>query len=227
MGVLNVMNNKFQSILKRANLNYKKELLIVILINLAAIALMIVTFLLTHLKLIFIPFIFLIVLVNAITFYRYIFLYSKSISGQIKEFTYLFRYLYIEVNHGVKVKDALFNLKEKASLTMNKRLEKLFEEINNDTSLVPYLNFASTFSSVLVEEVMLNLYRLAKKDDKDNLLHFNEAYLKLKKIIEKEEMKDSNRSYEFIKTTALIGTAIIIIVVIAVTIIFVEEYIHG
>ena len=221
------MSNKFQNLLKRANLNYKKELLIVILINLVTITLMVVTYVLTHLKLLFIPFVFVIVLVNAITFYRYLYLYSKNISGQIKEFTYLFRYLYIEVNHGIKVKDALLNLKEKASLTMNKRLEKFFEEINKDTSLVPYLNFASTFSSVFIEEVMLNLYRLEKQEHKESLLHFNEAYLKLKKVVEKEEIKDSNHSYEFIKTTALIGAAIIIIVVMAVTIIFVEEYIHG
>lgn len=221
------MRNKFQLILKRANIDYKKELIFVLIVNLFLIGGMIVTFIFTDNNLIFIPFIFLIVLVNAITFYRYLFLYSKNITEQIKEFTFLLRYLYLDINNQVKVKTALMNLKEKASLKMNKKLETLFEEIKHDDSLLPYLHFASDFSSVLVEEVMLNLYRLDKRTHKENLLHFNETYFKLKQVVDEECEKDNNRQFEFIKSTAIIGAAIIVVLVIVVTIIIVEEYIHG
>ena len=56
---------------------------------------------------------------------------------------------------------------------------------------------------------------------------FNETYLKLKNVVEEDNIRESNNQYEFIKTSAIIGTALIVILVIIVTIIVVEEYIHG
>lgn len=221
------MNNNLKRALHRANINYKKELAIVLIINLLFIAIMVATYIFTHNNLLFIPFIFLIVLVNAVVFYRYLFLYNKNASDQIKELVTLLRYLYLDINNQIKTKDALLNLKEKASLKMNQKLDLLFNEMKQDESLMPYLHFASNFSSVLVEEVMLNLYRYEKDSHKDNLQHFNEAYLKLKKIVDEEDERDNNQQFEFIKTTAIIGTAIIVMLVIIVTIIIVEEYVHG
>ena len=221
------MSNKMKDLFKHANINYKKELIMLAIINDFLIAAMIVVYLFTRNRLLFIPFIFIIVLVNAITFYRYLSLYNKNVTSQIKEFTSLFRYLYLDINNQIKVKDALIKLKEQASLTMNKKIETLLEEIKRDSSFTPYLNFASTFSSVLIEEVMLNLYRYNKHSQNDNLLHFNEAFYKLKKVVDDDEDKNSDRQYEFIKNTAIIGTAIIVMLVIIVTIIIVEEYIHG
>lgn len=221
------MNNNFKTILKRANLNYKTELILVVIINCLLIGGMIVTYIFTRNTLFFIPFIFIIVLANGVSFYRYLFLYNKNIDDQIKEFVSLFRYLYLDINNQIKVKDALLSLKERASLKMNQKLEQLMNEKKEDTSLVPYLNFAANFSSVLVEETLINLYRYEKHQHKENLLHFNEAYLKLKEEVSQGIARDSNNQYEFIKTTAIIGTAIIVILVIIVTIIIVEEYIHG
>lgn len=221
------MNSNFKAITKRANLNYKTELVLVVLINIVLIGGMIVTYIFTHNTLFFIPFIFIIVLANGVSFYRYLFLYNKSITSQIKEFVSLFRYLYLDINNQIKVKDALLSLKERASLQMNQKLDQLMTEKNEDTSLVPYLNFAANFSNVLVEETLTNLYRYEKHQHKENLLHFNDVYLKLKEEVDEEIARDSNSQYEFIKTTAIIGTAIIVILVIIVTIIIVEEYIHG
>ena len=175
----------------------------------------------------FFPFVFVIVLANSVVFYRYLFLYSKNAIDQIKEFVTLFRYLYLDINNQISVKDALMNLKDRTSLKMSKRLEDFLNEASQDSSLLPYLHFASTFSSVLVEEMMINLYRYNQKPGKENLLNFNRAYLKLKSIIEKDEEKDNNRQYEFVKLTAIIGTAIIVILAIIVTVFVVEEYIHG
>lgn len=226
MGGLNNMDN-IKALLKRANLNFKIEIVIIFLVNCLLIGAMIATYIFTHNNLFFIPFIFIIVLANAVCFYRYLFLYNKSASNQIKEITSLFRYLYLDINNQIKVKDALKNLKERASLKTNQKLETLLEETKKDDSLVPYLHFAANFSSVLIEEVMINLYRYEQRSHKENLLHFNEAYLKLKKSVEDDIIHDSNNQYEFIKTSAIIGTALIVILVIIVTIIVVEEYIHG
>lgn len=221
------MNNNLKTTLHRANINFKKELVIVLVINILLIAAMVITYTLTHNNILFIPFVFLIVLVNAVTFYRYLFLYSKNDSNQIKELAILLRYLYLDINNQINVKDALLNLKEKASLKMNQKLDTFFNETKQDDSLLPYLHFASNFSNVLVEEAMIGLYRYEKQPQKENLQHFNECYLKLKKIVEEDDERDNNRQYEFIKTTAIIGTAIIVMLVIIVTIIIVEEYVHG
>lgn len=221
------MNNNFKNIVNRANLNFKVELVFIILINCLLIGGMIVTYIFTHNNLFFIPFVFIIVLANGVSFYRYLFLYNKNITDQIKEFTSLFRYLYLDINNQIKVKDALLSLKGRASLKMNQKLEQLITEKSEDTSLVPYLNLAANFSNVLVEETLISLYRYENHQHKENLLHFNEAYLKLKEEVEEDQLRDSNNQYEFIKSTAIIGTALIVILVIVVTIIIVEEYIHG
>lgn len=221
------MSSNLKTTLHRANINIKKELVIILIINIFLIAIMVATFIFTHNNLLFIPFIFLIVLVNAVTFYRYLFLYNKNETLQIKELTTLLRYLYLDINNQIKVKDALLNLKEKASLKMNQKLDVFFDEMKQDESLLPYLHFASNFSSVLAEEAMINLYRYEKHSHKENLQHFNETYLKLKKVVDEDDEHNNNRQYEFIKTTAIIGTAIIVMLVIIVTIIIVEEYVHG
>ncbi|MCQ2794748.1 MAG: hypothetical protein MJ214_00890 [Bacilli bacterium] len=221
------MKNNIKVAINRANINFKKELTIILIINVFLVATMVVAFIFTKNNLLFIPFIFLIVLVNAVAFYRYLFLYSKNVTDQIKELTILLRYLYQDINNQVNVKDALMNLKERASLKMNQKLETFFTEIEKDQSLSPYLNLAKNFSSVLIEEVMISLYRYKENASKENLLHFNESYLKLKKVVDDDEERDNNRQYELVKATAIIGTAIIVMLVIIVTIIIVEEYVHG
>lgn len=221
------MRNNFKLILTKARLNYRRELIIILAINLALIALMLSSYFLTKNELFFIPFIFLMVLVNGISFYRYLFLYSKNLTIQIREFVYLFRYLYLDINNQIKVEVALKNLKVRASLKLNEQLENLLTSIHHDQSLLPYLTFAHFFSSVLVEEVMVMLYRYSQSESKEDLREFNEAYFKLKRVIELDEEKNSKRQYDFIKTTALIGTAIIVMVVIISAILIMEEYIHG
>lgn len=219
--------DNIKAFLKRANLNFRLELISILFINCLLIGAMILTYVYTRNNLFFIPFIFMIVLANAVSFYRYLFLFNKNITNQIKELTSLFRYLYLDINNQVKVKDALVNLKERASLKINQKIETLITEKKKDDSLLPYLNFASNFSSVLIEEVLISLYRYEKHTLKENLLHFNETYLKLKNVVEEDNIRESNNQYEFIKTSAIIGTALIVILVIIVTIIVVEEYIHG
>lgn len=221
------MRNDLKTLLKRANLNYKKELITIIFINLFLVALMIISYVLTHNNLLLIPFIFLIVLTNAISFYRYLFLYSKNLTSQIKEFVTLFRYLYLDINNEIKPEAALKNLKAYASLKMNEQLQQLLDSSQTDPSLFPYLNFAKLFSSVLVEEVMLNLYRFKKRETNENLKHFNNAYFKLKHLVEQEDENNSKRQYDFIKSTAIIGTAIIVIVLIISVILITEEYLNG
>ncbi|MCQ2796488.1 MAG: hypothetical protein MJ213_04230 [Bacilli bacterium] len=217
-------NNSFKT---KFSINVKKELLVILIINIFLVAVMVATYVFTNNSLLFIPFIFLIVLVNAATFYRYLFLYNKKENGKIKELTVLLKYLYLDINNQIKVKDALANLKEKASLKMNQKLDVFFNEMKQDESLLPYLHFATNFSSIFAEEAMINLYRFEKEPNKENLQHFNETFLKLKKIVDEDDERDNNYQYEFVKITAIIGTAIIVMLVIIVTIIIVEGYVHG
>lgn len=217
-------NNSFKT---KFSINVKKELLVILIINIFLVAVMVATYVFTNNSLLFIPFIFLIVLVNAATFYRYLFLYNKKENGKIKELTVLLKYLYLDINNQIKVKDALTNLKEKASLKMNQKLDVFFNEMKQDESLLPYLHFATNFSSIFAEEAMINLYRFEKEPNKENLQHFNETFLKLKKIVDEDDERDNNYQYEFVKITAIIGTAIIVMLVIIVTIIIVEGYVHG
>lgn len=221
------MNNKIKAFFKKINLNYRKELVVLLGVNLVVIALMVVTFIFTHSSLIFIPYLFFLVLINGVCFYRYLHLYGKNLTNQMKEIVYLFRYLYLDINNGVNVLSSLEALKSKASLKMNEKLANLLNEASQDHSLMPYLNFAHQFSSVLIEEMMINLYRYEQKKLVANLNNFNRTYLKLKTMMEEDNEHDEMKQFDFIKSTAIIGTAIIIVIVIIAVIIIVEGYRHG
>ncbi|MCQ2792587.1 MAG: hypothetical protein MJ208_03595 [Bacilli bacterium] len=221
------MNNNIKTKLAKANVNYKRALIVTLSINVALITVMIVTYIFTNNHLFFIPYLFLIVLIDAICFYRFFSSYQHHLEMKSKEVTNLFRYLYLDLNNQIKVKLALINLKERASLKMVELLDQLINETNDDSSLTPYIKFASNFSSTLVEEVMLALFRYQIESSPTKLKQFNEAYFKLKRVVELEEEKTNKRQYDFIKTTAIIGTAMIVVLVIIATVIVVEEYIHG
>lgn len=215
---------ELKKLIKSANLNAKIELVIILLVNLVLIVAAIFIFILTHNLLFMAPVIFIILLLNFANIFRYYYLKEKNEDNDLHALVLLFRYLYVDVNNGIKVIDALERLKGFANLKINTYLNNLLE--SNDETIEPYLAFAHQFPSLLIEEMLVALFRYKNNAEMIYLASFNDAYFKLKKDDDKKMKERATWQFDFIKTTAIIGVAIIMLIVIASVIIMVGEFLY-
>lgn len=202
--------------------HYKKGLIIFIIINVILIALMILIYVLTKSSLCFIPFIFLIVFANAIILFRYLQIYRNKENQKINKLCHSFRRFYLELNQGQDINKCLNNLKEDASLELNELLTNLLDNNETNITLKSYLDFAKQFDNVLVEKMMINLFRYQNNHTLENLNNFNRSYLALKSSIDEEKIKLYKTVFDLVKVTPIIGAIIVVIVVIVTVIILVK-----
>lgn len=76
------------------------------------------------------------------------------------EFVRLFTFFGIYIKDGFNVYNALEAIKAYASDSFNARLDKLLEDISEDKSVTPYVNFANAFGSLQIKEVMISVYQM-------------------------------------------------------------------
>ncbi|MCQ2794452.1 MAG: hypothetical protein MJ207_03775 [Bacilli bacterium] len=217
--------NKIKRLVADAGLRFNLEMTIILAVDAILMVAGIISYIYTHSLLLTAPFIFLVIALDLADLWRFYYYRDLRQENAIHEVSLLFRYLYVDLNNGLSAKDALEQLKSYASLHLNELLVNLLENQENDVT--PYLAFAHQFPSILLEEVMVALYRYAKKPELENLKTFNEAYLKLKTSSEQKAQERVKTRFDFAKSTAIIGVSIVLIMVIVAIILLVGEYLHG
>ncbi|MCQ2753328.1 MAG: hypothetical protein MJ206_03705 [Bacilli bacterium] len=217
--------SKIKRLVADAGLRFNFEITVILTIDAILVVSGVITYIFTHSLLLTAPFIFLIIALDLADLWRFYYYRDLRQDNAIHEVSLLFRYLYVDLNNGLNVKEALEQLKSYASLHLNELLVNLLESQANDVT--PYLAFAHQFPSILLEEVMVALYRYAKKPELENLKIFNEAYLKLKTSSEQKAQERIKTRFDFAKSTAIVGVSIVLIMVIIAIILLVGEYLHG
>ena len=155
---------------------------------------------------------------------RFYYLAVKRENENFHALVILFRHLYVDVNHNVKVLEAFEKLKSFANLEINSYINNLLE--SKDKTVAPYLAFAHQFPSLLIEEMMIALYRYQNSSKPAYLSSFNDAYLKLRDLDNKQNKSRLHWQFDFIKITAVIGVAIILLIVIVSVVIMVGKFLY-
>lgn len=207
--MLNSLKMKIESL----NLNYKKEITVLGIINALLLVLLIVVVILKP----SIVFIAGIVFMDLVFNYYYLNRYNQMLrKREFKlnlEFIEVFSYLRIYLYNNETVYIALKTINDFASSLMKERIDTLLLEIDSDKSVSPFMNFASKFSNKTIEEVMISLYEITNSGNSDLYLNqFVKNFEDFKNRIEQNEENKRIKYFETINMLSIVGSGLIIIV---------------
>lgn len=127
----------------------------------------------------------------------------------LNEFINVFTYFKIYIKNGLSVYDSFLEIRQYCSPWMYTQIDVLIAEIDEDKSIMPYMNFAKKFNNNVVEEIMITIYQMV--DDGTNykyLSSFTYIFDEFKKNIEQNNVEKANRSMGGKTNLCLIGSAI-------------------
>lgn len=197
----------FKHLIEELNLNYRHELLIFILINFVFIALSIFLYVFIR-NIIYVGMSFtLLLMFNALNVYRLYELKSDKHYKELSSLLYLFNLITINVHNKCDIVTSFKNIKDITDLKLNTCVSNFIEAINEDKSINPYLAFAHNYSSIQIEELMINLY----------LTDLNNIDIKLSEL--NNELNDynarhSHKLFEIINLLPIVSVMILISIAI-------------
>ena len=203
------LKNKIESL----NLDFSKEMIKLGICNLVLIALILA------ISIIKFNIIAVSLLVGILIIFNYYFLsrYSKiEKDKKVKldeSFIEVFSFLRIYLSNKETVYHSLNEVRAFADEEMNTKLELLINQIDEDKSIKPYIDFACSFSDKVIEEVMIALYEITNSGSSDIYLNqFNKIFEELKTRIENEKSYKRIRFFENLNIFSVVGSGMIMII---------------
>ena len=203
------LKNKIESL----NLDFSKEMIKLGICNLVLIALILAISILKF-NIIAVS-----LLGGVLIIFNYYFLsrYSKiEKDKKVKldeSFIEVFSFLRIYLSNKETVYHSLNEVRAFADEEMNTKLELLINQIDEDKSIKPYIDFACSFSDKVIEEVMIALYEITNSGSSDIYLNqFNKIFEELKTRIENEKSYKRIRFFENLNIFSVVGSGMIMII---------------
>lgn len=120
--------------------------------------------------------------------------------NKTEEFINSFTYFKIFLKNKYTINKALKETLDYSSIWMREKIEKLLDQIENDKSVNPYIEFSNNFEETTINEIMLTIYQMVDSGvNVDYLNNFTYIFDELKKsnekiMLNKEEKKISNKT---------------------------------
>lgn len=207
------MIKKMKEQILALGLNPKKELIILLSVNILALLSCIVLYI--FLKQIT----YCLFIVGFVFIFNILFLtrYSKQIEkknvANLQEFAALFGYFRIYIHNGFSVYSALKELTNFANHDLKLMLETLLKEIDEDKSVQPFINFARNFNEIVVEEMMISIYQLIDDGEtSEYLMQFELIFDKFSDLLYQKNLRSKDSKLGTLGSAPLIGSCFLIIV---------------
>lgn len=209
------MTNDLKNTMEFCGKNYKKELTKIAIIDVvlfgcaAAIYFFYKSFIYTLMIL------GLALFVDALLISRYKSIKSKILKERDEEFIQMVSYFEIFINNDLTVYQCFKLLIPYASSWMAEQLQILLDEIDNDKSVKPFIDFARKFTASIVENVMLSIYQMVDQGaSSEQLNQFTIFFSQLSKAHQKSLLDKKERSLSIVDSLPLVGTGAITILLI-------------
>lgn len=206
---------KLKNKIEDLGLNYNKEIALLLGASLSIIILSVITYLyFKNIKLVIIEIALLFAFIISY-FYRYSLIEDKNKRKLLKDFIDYFSFFRIYIFNGDSVYTALNKTTDYASKEIKQNIDYLIEEINQDKTINPFIKFANKFKSKLIEDVMISIYQMIENGNNTNYINqFITIFENLKKRINSEEEFKRNERFNTLVNTALVGSALIMIILV-------------
>lgn len=204
--------NKLKETIEFVGLSYKKELAIILVINvvflLAAIStyIFIKNFILAIIALVGVA------ILDYFMFSRYNDKKKTILKNRENELVSIISYFDVYIRNNKNVYQSFNQLIPYCSNWMKEKIEDLLREIDEDKSIQPFVNFASNFQNLSMHSLMISIYQMVDQgESSDQLTHFNVIFDEITRNRQQEMIAQKDKALSGMSTFPLIGAGMITI----------------
>ncbi len=217
---------KIKATIEELGLNYKKEMLMLILIVVAILSVGVLAMLLLD------SFIYPIIATGAALFAGYMWI-SRYNTMKVKleqehedELIGLVNYLEILLSNHVNVYNSFQQICKYCSPWMKFQIELLLKGIDEDKTVQPFIDFSENFKNNHIENLMISIYQMIDGgENKESLLQFDLLFDSLSKSHQDTIIARKQRKLESLNTYPLIGSGFIVVILVAGIMFIIEDLI--
>ena len=205
--------NRIKNMMIELNLSFNKELAKFVLFNMFFVSLGVAIFFLKLETYLFIVLGVLLVLGDYLFVSSYSNRYKNNIDSHDDEMITLFSYFQVFISNHEPVYVAFRSLLEYSSSWMKDKIERLLKEIDDDKTVLPFINFSKRFSSLIFESLCISVFQMI--DEGESVEKINEfTFLFNEANEENREFKKAKkkRTLSLLSSLPLFGAGIITVV---------------
>lgn len=196
------------------NKNYKTEITRLLIIDFLICVSFIFLVIYSKNLLILIYFFGILVVFNFFYLTRYQRIINKNNANLINDFINTFSYFRIYISNNMNAYNAFREVSKYSSPFIKTKLLVLLDEIDEDKSLKPYMNFAKNFNNKKVEEVMIAIYEMVNEGISENYLNqFTSVFTSFKARVEKTNQEKRFSKFNLINAMSMGGMMLIMILI--------------
>lgn len=196
------------------NKNYKTEITRLLIIDFLICVSFIFLVIYSKNLLILIYFFGILVVFNFFYLTRYQRIINKNNANLINDFINTFSYFRIYISNNMNAYNAFKEVSKYSSPFIKTKLLVLLDEIDEDKSLKPYMNFAKNFNNKKVEEVMIAIYEMVNEGISENYLNqFTSVFTSFKARVEKTNQEKRFSKFNLINAMSMGGMMLIMILI--------------
>lgn len=196
------------------NKNYKTEITRLLIIDFLICVSFIFLIIYSKNFLILVYFFGILVVFNFFYLTRYQRIINKNNANLINDFINTFSYFRIYISNNMNAYNAFKEVSKYSSPFIKTKLLVLLDEIDEDKSLKPYMNFAKNFNNKKVEEVMIAIYEMVNEGNSENYLNqFTSVFTSFKARVEKTNQEKRFSKFNLINAMSMGGMMLIMILI--------------
>lgn len=152
-----------------------------------------------------------------LAFKRYDYMIENRRRNLEMEFIEVFSYLRIYLSNKESVYRSLKQSSEYTSIEMKREITHFLERIDEDKSILPFIEFGNSFKNKVIEEVMISLYQMIDGGFTENYLNqFIALFDNFKSRFLKEDMLNRYKKMDVFTTLSLLGSGYILMTMLLV-----------
>ena len=208
-----MMKNKLKETIESVGLSYRKEILKIVLINLALLLGTGAIYYFTKNIVYTIMLLIGLVVVNYMLLSRFSDLKKALIKKHENELITIITYFEVYIRNKNNVYQSFNLLIPYCSSWMKDKVETLLKEIDNDKSVQPFVNFANNFEQLSSHSLLLSIYQMVDQGENSHQLEqFDIIFDELARNRHKEMMEQKEKSLGNMSTFPLVGAGAITVI---------------
>ena len=220
--------SKLKERLIRLNISFSKEIVRYVIFMVILTVGFVVAALLAKMYALLIIMGFVLVIFTYFYFSRYKSMEKRRKQDNLLEFVNLFTFFKIYIRNGFGVYSSLKEISTFANPSLREEIEKLLQAIDEDKTITPFINFAHNFDELIVEEMMISIYQMVDDgSDSNYLLQFELIFDKFSELLHSGQLLSKDKTLSSLTSSALIGSAYLIIVITVGVITLLGDMING
>ena len=222
------MFKKLKERVNNLHISFNKEIVRFVIITIVLVVGFVVATIISKIYPLLIVMMMVLIVFAYLYFSRYKTLEKKNKRDDLLEFVNLFTFFRIYLKNGYGVYSALKEIATFANPSLKENLITLINEIDNDKSITPFINFAHKFDELLIEEMMVSIYQMIDDGSSSNyLVQFELIFDKFSETLHKEQIELKDHHLANLTATSLIGSAYLIILITVGVITLIGEMLNG